>query len=300
MLRKSISEKFGKGSFGLIGLGLALLMFSGSFVIIPTGFTGVRSTFSQIEEKSLPNGFQWKTPFVQDVIKVNNKKQDITMATESAIEGASSEKVKIYVRGIRITYRIESDKSAYLLSTFSGYDNGDALLSGLAEPAVKAATYKLTAEENSDRTLLQPRIKESLQTSVNEKYGEGVISIEAVNIENTSAEDSYNEKITARNNAEIERQTQGTENQRKLELAETTAAEKRILTEAEATARILEAESIAKANEYLEKSLTEKILASEMIEKWDGKYPLVMSSDGSMMLDINTLLKENGVSTVTE
>lgn len=60
--------------------GLILLVFSQSFAIIPTGYTGVRITFGQIDNRTVQNGFNWKIPFVQSINQVNNKQQDISYA----------------------------------------------------------------------------------------------------------------------------------------------------------------------------------------------------------------------------
>lgn len=54
-----------------------LFIFSCSFVIIPTGYTGVRTTFGQIDSVTMQNGFNWKVPFAQSVSMVNNKQQDL-------------------------------------------------------------------------------------------------------------------------------------------------------------------------------------------------------------------------------
>ena len=54
-----------------------LFVFSCAFVIIPTGYTGVRTTFGQIDSVTMQNGFNWKVPFAQSVSMVNNKQQDL-------------------------------------------------------------------------------------------------------------------------------------------------------------------------------------------------------------------------------
>lgn len=57
--------------------GVGLLLFSISFTIIPTGYTGVRVTFGQINDQVAKNGFNWKLPIVESIKKVNNKQQDV-------------------------------------------------------------------------------------------------------------------------------------------------------------------------------------------------------------------------------
>ena len=47
------------GAITSVILGVAIALFGMSFVIIPSGYTGVKTTFGQIAEETLPNGFNW-------------------------------------------------------------------------------------------------------------------------------------------------------------------------------------------------------------------------------------------------
>ena len=57
---------------------LAITLFK-SFTIVPTGYTGVRTTFGQIDANVVEPGFSFKIPYVQSIQKVNNKQQDILL-----------------------------------------------------------------------------------------------------------------------------------------------------------------------------------------------------------------------------
>lgn len=61
------------GAITSVILGAVIALFGMSFVIIPSGYTGVKTTFGQIAEETLPNGFNWKTPFIESIEIVNNK-----------------------------------------------------------------------------------------------------------------------------------------------------------------------------------------------------------------------------------
>ena len=63
---------------------------------------------------------------------------------------------------------------------------------------------------------------------------------------------------------------------------------KKTNAEADANAKLISAEAEAKANELLEKSLTEQILRESWIEKWNGELPQYMSDDnGSVLIGFN-------------
>ena len=63
-------------------LGIIVAAFGMSFTIIPTGYTGVLSTFGQISDKTLPNGFNIRIPLAQQISLVNNKQQDMVFDSD--------------------------------------------------------------------------------------------------------------------------------------------------------------------------------------------------------------------------
>ena len=83
----------------LAALGLVICIFGSSFVIIPTGSTGVKTTFGQVDSHTLSAGFSWKLPFIQSVEKVNNKQQDVNF--ESQIAAETKNRTTIYYNNIK-------------------------------------------------------------------------------------------------------------------------------------------------------------------------------------------------------
>lgn len=86
--------KFPKGFVVVVLVGLIVFGVGNSLVIIPTGYTGVKSTFGQIDETTIQNGANWKIPFVQKIEKVNNKQQDIVF--DGQIWSETSERTALY------------------------------------------------------------------------------------------------------------------------------------------------------------------------------------------------------------
>ena len=74
-----------------------------SFAIIPSGYTGVRTTFGQIDTVAVSNGFIAKIPYVQSIKRVNNKQQEVSYTDQ--IWGESSERTVVYAAGVTVTYR---------------------------------------------------------------------------------------------------------------------------------------------------------------------------------------------------
>ena len=101
-----------KTSFKTIGIIAAIVIILAvaisSFKIIPTGYTGVRSRFGQISNNAITPGIALKIPFIDNIILVNNKQQEVTI--DGQIWGETSERAALYYEGINITFKIISKK----------------------------------------------------------------------------------------------------------------------------------------------------------------------------------------------
>lgn len=262
-------------------IGLLLFTFGLSFAIVPTGYTGVRTTFGQISEEVVPHGFNMKVPFAQSIILVNNKQQDITL--DAQVWGESIEKTPVYASNITITYQINSDKSAWIYSNIS--DTKKLITQDIVASAIKSSMVELPVEEVTVRSKIEPMVKENLAKSIDEKYGEGTIEILKVVINQMDFEDSYNQAIAAKSIAQQEQAKQEIENATAVAKAE--ADKKVAITNAEAKAESIRiaAEAEAEANKLLEESLTDAVLQNRFYDTWDGKLPQVVGSN-DMLIDI--------------
>ena len=275
----------GKGKTGKLVLGIivaviiVIVLFS-SIAIIPTGYTGVRVTFGQVGDAVVPNGFNLKVPFVQSIIQVNNKQQDITFT--NVISAETNERNEVYFSGIVVTYSISSDKSSWIYSHVSDYKN-NLVSENLVGSALKSVSKTLTPTDVTSRTIIEPLVKESVQNSINEKYGEGVVVIHKIVISNATFDEEYNNKIAQKQQAQMAYETQQIENQTAIEKAEAQA--KVAITEAEAAAKamMIEAEAEAEANRLLTESLTDEVIRNKTIEAWNGELPNVMTGDSTMI-----------------
>lgn len=277
-----------KTRYTIVGILIAVVLFtiSCAIVIIPTGYTGVRTTFGQIDSVTVQNGFNWKLPYVQSVEKVNNKQQDITF--DGQIWSETSERTAIYYDGVTVTYQINPEKSAWIYANVANYK--DALVNqSIVASAIKSSSKSLFDTDATNRSIIEPLAMENLQKSLDEKYGENVVYINKVIISNADFEDSYNQAIAAKQQAQLEAEQQAIENQRAIEKAEADATVKKTNAAAEAEAKLIAAEAEAEANELLEKSLTDQILHEMWIEKWNGQLPQYVSGDSSsVMFGIDT------------
>lgn len=274
---------------------VVLLLFitvTSSFKIIPTGYTGVRTTFKQVDNVVLQNGLNFKLPFVQKIITVNNKMQDMDFA--GPIWSETSERTALYYANITVSYQINPEKSAWIYANVSGYK--DNLISdSIVASAIKSSSKTLNSTEATNRSLIEPLTQELLQASLDSKYGENTVIVHKVVIGNTDFEDSYNQAIADKQKQQIAYEQQQIENQKAVEKAEADAkvaeinanAEKQkteIAAEAQANAIKIEAEAQAEANKMINDSVTANVIAYMQADKWDGAKPKVMLGDDSQVI----------------
>lgn len=254
--------------------GIVIMLGLQTFTIIPTGYTGVRSTFGQISEKTIQTGFNWKVPFVQKIEAVNNKQQDVTF--EDKIWSETANRTAVYYENVTVTYQINPDKSSWIYANVSDYK--DTLVStGIVSSAVKSASKELQDTNATSRTKIEPLAMKRLQEALDEKYSKGVVVINKIVINGADFEDSYNKAIAKKQKAQLEAEEQEILNKKNIAKAD-----------AEAEVKIKNAKAESKANKMLEKSLTDNVIKSQYIEKWDGKMPgVVTSKDGNIMIGMD-------------
>lgn len=256
-------------------IGVAVFVVGCCFTIVPTGYTGVRTTFGQVSKNIVPQGFNLKVPFVQTIELVNNKQQDTKIVAQ--VWGESSEKIPVYATEITVTFQVESGRSAWIFSNVT--DTKDLITQSLVSSAIKSAMVELPASEVTVRSKIEPLVKEELAESIDEKYGSDTISVLKIVIDQMDFEESYNNAISDKSIAMQRQAQQEIENNTAIAKAE---ADKKVAianAEAEAEATRIAAEAEAAANKLIAESLTDEILKSKFYEKWDGKLPSVMGDN---------------------
>lgn len=262
---------------------VVILLFG--ITIIPTGYTGVLSTFGQISSKSLSNGINYKFPFVQNIELVNNKQQDIVFDDE--IWSETRERTAIYYTDVTVTYQINPEKSAWIFANVANYEKS-LVTQSLVSSGIKTASKVLSDTDATNRSIIEPEAMAQVQKLLDEKYGPEVVIINKVVIGNAQFDESYNDAIAAKQRATLEAQQQAIENQRAIDKAEADATVVKTQAQAKADAMRIEAEAEAEANRLLEESLTDNVLKYQYLEKWDGKLPTYVGGDsGSVLIGID-------------
>lgn len=279
-----MKEKVSKcvGAFGVV-----ILLLSFCFKIIPTGYTGIRVTFGQVDSVTVQNGFTWKIPLAQSIVKINNKQQD--MEFEGQIWSETSERTAVYYDGVTVTYRINPEYSSWIYANVSDYKK-TLISDGIVASALKTCSKSLDSVDATNRGIIEPLAMQTLQVLLDEKYGENVVIIAKVIINNADFEETYNNAIAQKQNAQIEYERQMIENKKAAETAQAQAEVRLTQANAEAEAKLIEAKAEAEANEIVRLSLDELIFKDKFYGAWDGKLPSVVS-DTDVLTDVSGLIE---------
>jgi len=289
-VKKAPSQK--KTVITLIGAGVLCILFSLAFTIIPTGYTGVRVTFGQVEERTLNNGINFQLPLIQEIVLVNNKQQDIKF-NENTISSETSERNTVNFQGITVTYQINPQKSAWIYANVTNYEAG-LVNESLVASAIKTTSKTLSPNDCTNRSIIEPKAKDNIQKSLDEKYGPEVVYVNKVVINNASFDTEYDEKIAKKQQAQIDYETQQIENKKNIEKAEADAAVTKTNAQAEADAKVIEAQAEADANRIISDSIDENVLRNRYYETWNGQLPTTIVGSDAMS---SILISPESVST---
>ena len=231
----------------LISIFLLITVFC-SFQTIKSGEVGLRVRFGKIIDSNLSEGFNFKIPYIEKIVKVNIKVQKVELTT-----AAASKDLQDINTNLAINYRVLSEEASNLYKTV-GNAYEEMILVPVIEESLKAIISNYTAEETiTKRSEVSSKCLEELQDKV-EKYG---IVIDNFNIINLSFSEEYSKAIEEKQVAE----------------------QKLATAKLEAEALIVEAEATKEANELLKQSLTDELIEKQFIEKWDGKLPETYAGD---------------------
>lgn len=237
----------------------AVIVAANCFIIVDAGHTGVVVTLGKVNEGVLQEGMHLKAPFVQKVVKIDNRIVKLEVDTE-----AFSKDLQTVATTLAINYRVDTSKS-YSIYKNIGADYENVLVAPAVNEVLKAITAQYTAEESVTNRAL---ISDGLIQGLNEKLNNIGLYITDVNIINFDFSDAFITAIEEKQVAQQQLLKAETEKQTAITNAEAQAETTRIKAEAEAD-----------ANNKIKASLNEDIIRSKFYEKWNGELPQAMGSD---------------------
>ena len=265
---------------------LVLIVFIASIRIVPTGHTGIVTTFGKVEEASLESGPNFVLPW-QKVVNLDNRVQKVNIQTEAF----SSDIQQVQV-STTINYSINSQTAHTLYKTVGKYYYDNIILPRALEN-VKAVFANYTAENLiANREVLSGEIVAAMKEDM-EPYG---ITVNDISIEDIDFTEAFTDAVEAKQVAAQEKLTAQTK-QEQLTMEQEAQAERDIIAaQAELEVTKIQAESAyyagekeAEVNKKIAESLTPELVQYYYVQQWDGKMPsTILGEGGSFLLNIPT------------
>ncbi len=290
-----------------------LLVLGGCVATVPTGHTGILTTFGRVEDKTLEAGMHFKLP-VQEIVCMDNR----TQVARVELSAFSSDIQEVLV-SYSMNYQIEKANAQKIYKDI-GVDYYNTVMAPRIQEVVKGVIAKYTAED-----LIESREALSVQitNTLVEQLGAFNIVVVSTSVEDIDFSDAFARSVEEKVVAEqallkaqteqaqktMEQEKEAERNKIKAEAeasvktiqAQADAEVKKIDAAAEAEAQKLEAdakkyagEKEAEANKALAESLTEALIAYYEALGWDGKLPDTVVSGSDTILPVLGGLGGNG------
>lgn len=275
---------------GCLAMVVALVLIGVScFTSVPTGYTGILTTFGRVENETIEAGFHIKAPW-QAIVKMNNQEQ----RKQFTLDAFSSDIQQVSVSG-SINYNIDK-KSAMTLYKEVGTAYADTLVIPRLYENTKAVFSHYKAEELiSKRDVLSDEIRDMMMLDLKD-YGVNVLSISIEDVDFTDAfTNAVESKQVATQNklkAETEQEQMTMESRAAAERRQIEAAAQaeieRINADAEAYRIKTQSEAEAEANKKIAESLSEQLIEYNYANSWNGQLPNTFVGSGDAIPVIQT------------
>lgn len=277
---KGLGWKLSKKHIGCL---LALLFLIPGFVTrVPANSVGIKySPFSGTSEITLAEGFHAKNIF-DKVYKISTEVQTMTVGNLTT----QTEDAQFVTSTLDIKYKV-NPTNAYLI--FTQFRTLDKMSDTLIIPTTQRVLELITTNYNVMDVLGEKRsdIYRELEINLTEELAKYGVAFYSISITDMDAGEAIEAAITAEAVAKKAVETA----EQELLKSETEAKQKSVVAKADQEAakiksetKIIEAEAEKKANELLQQSLTENILAEKWIEKWNGVSPAYYGGNGADLI----------------
>ena len=279
--------------FSLLGL---LICFLGFIKTVPTGSTGIVTTFGRIENITLDAGIHFMLPW-QKVVNMDNRtqKQSIEMPCFSS----DIQEVNVIYT---VNYQINKANAQEIYRTI-GKEYFDKIVMPKALEAVKSVFAKYTAE-----ALVESRanLSKEIEAILVDDLSKQNIQITATSIENIDFTDAFTNAVEAKQVAEQNKLKAQTEQAQATLEAQAQAERQVIKAQADADASILAAKADAEVAKISsdsalyqgekEASILQRVgeqlakypdlVKYKYIEGWDGKMPQTILGNSDVIMDM--------------
>jgi regulator of protease activity HflC (stomatin/prohibitin superfamily) len=270
-----------------------LVLFFSSYTVVSPGNTGVIFNVWTGSLRTVPQGIAWRVPFITDVQSYPTALRTYTMVRRAG-EGSSQSDDSIdlptkegqhITQDISVTYNTSEGLAAQVFKAFRGADITDIESTFIRRTIITVAQntagqMSLSEVISSKRNELQDNIQKNLSVEL-EKMG---FHLDKVNLGASHLPESLEKQMQQKMAAQQQAQQAEYELQKNQMLAKADVAK----AEGEAQSILVRAKAQAEANRLLQSTLSQGLIQSKAIDKWDGVLPQV-SGGATPFIDLRTI-----------
>lgn len=245
----------------LLGIGLVIIVLivaaSQSTYVVEPGFRGVQVTLGKVNSEFKPEGFGTKSPFISHIVDIPVRQ--LTHELNAECYSSDLQQVTIHVR---VLYRIPETAVVRIFQDYAG-DPFESLIAPRVQEALKEVTALQSAEQIVKH---REEVKVKALASAKEKIS-NILTVEDVVLENITLSKELESAIEAKMVQEQE------------------AAKSRFVqqkAQIDADTAIIRAKGEAQAIRIRAEAIRDNpgLIQLQIVEKWDGKSPLVVGGGG--------------------
>lgn len=245
---------------GILIIGVIVLI--ASITTVPTGYVGIKTRFGQVQEDMIQEGFNFKVPFIESIVKIDCR----TQKNEVTTEASSKDLQKVSNIKIVVNYNVDKTKANQLYKEI-GKDYQTVLIEPAILESIKQGMSQYTAEELiTKRSEVADVIMNLLKVKLEEK---GVL-VSALNITDLSFSEEFDKAVEEKQIVEQETQ------KAQYELEKAKVENEKKVENAKADAEVMKQQNAQITEEYLK--LKELEVQQKAIEKWNGQLPTATSN----------------------
>lgn len=264
-----------------IGIGLLIVfLFFSSYSVIAPGNTGVVFNQWTGSLRTVPQGMAWRMPWITQVQSYPTALRTYTMVRRVG-EGSSNSDDSIdlptregqhITQDISVTYNTSEEKADQVFKSFRGADISEIEATFIRRTIITVAQntagqMSLSEVISAKRNELQEGIQKSLTVELN-KMG---FNLDKVNLGASHLPQSLEVQMQQKMAAQQQAQQAEYELQKNQMLAKAEVAK----ADGEAQSIVIRAKAQAEANRLLQSTLSQNLIQSKAIDKWDGTLPQV-------------------------
>ena len=259
---------------------------------VPTGYTGIVTTFGRVENRTLDAGLHLKSPF-QRIVKMDNR----TQKAVETLQAFSSDIQQVDI-SIAVNYSIDQSTAETLYKTV-GKEYYEKLVYPRLLENTKAVFSKYSAEM---LVACREQLSSEISALVVDDIAQYGINVSSISVQDIDFTDAFTNAVEAKQVAAQNKLTAETEQaqltmqaeqeaRRQVIKAEADAQQAKIAAQADLEVTKIQADAAeyagqkeAAKNKAIAQSLTAELVRYYYIQQWDGKLPTTMLGENMIPL----------------